>query len=195
MKGIVNNVMVVRMLAAVLMAASVAGCSAMMTAEEPVKPAITVDDVLAMSDAGIKPSIIIRKIEITKSDFSLSTDDIIRLKEKGVDDDVVTVMLGANDEAREADREMGRAYYEKSINFYITHYPSFLPFDRYYPIMNYSYGPFPGMRYQWSGVEGAYYRDFPVGLPRLYRGRASVPAIRRDGKSGGSDDSASGNDK
>lgn len=56
---------------------------------------MTNDDVIALAGAGISDDVIIAKIEQTKSKgFDLSTDGIIRLKQSGVSQQVIAVMLG-----------------------------------------------------------------------------------------------------
>ena len=150
---------------------AIAGCAALLTEYEEPYTGLTVPDVLAMSEAGVTPEIIIRKIEVSDSAFHLDTDDVIRLRRAGVHGDVIAVMLGANEEARQADLEQGYSFYEYWFDYYNTHYPSVLPFNRFFPTMQYSYGPYLTSRYRWTGDGGVYYRDFPVGLPGKYRGR------------------------
>src|SRR5215204_7311714 len=53
------------------------------------------DEVISLTKAGLSPSIIIGKIRSGKSNFDLSTDSLIKLKQAGVTDDVVTAMLEA----------------------------------------------------------------------------------------------------
>lgn len=52
-------------------------------------------DVISLVKAGLSSSIIIDKIRTSKSDFDLSTDALILLKQAGVPDDVVGAMLSA----------------------------------------------------------------------------------------------------
>ena len=159
-----------------------AGCAAMFTEQPEPYTGITAVDVTAMSEAGVPAAVIIRKIEVSGSEFQLGTDDVISLRRAGVSGDVLRVMLGANDEARAADLERGYVFYEYWFNYYTTYYPSVLPFPRYYPGMSVSHPGLRSLRYQWSGGMEAYYSDFPVGLPGMYRGRNPVrlPAMSRD---------------
>jgi hypothetical protein len=52
-------------------------------------------DVISLVKAGLSSSIIIDKIRTSKSDFDLSTDALILLKQAGVPDDIVGAMLSA----------------------------------------------------------------------------------------------------
>lgn len=54
------------------------------------------DDVLTLMKAGISPSLIIGKIQGSTTDFELSTDSLINLKQAGVPDEVLGAMLEAN---------------------------------------------------------------------------------------------------
>jgi len=154
-----------------------AGCSAMFVEEEEPYRGLVEDDVVAMSEAGVPPDIIIRKMEVSDSKFDIGTDDILRLKRRGVADEVINAMLNTTDAAREDDIVRGYALYEQWHNYYNTFYPAMLPYDRVFPTMYYNYGPFQPSRYRWSGEMGGYYMDLPVGMhrnihklyPRYYR--------------------------
>lgn len=151
-----------------------AGCASMLAEQPEPSTGITVADVTAMSEAGVPSTVIIRKIEVSGSEFHLGMDEVISLRRAGVSGDVLRVMLGANDEARAADLERGYAFYEYWFNYYTTYYPSVLPFPRYYPGLSLSHPGLHPLRYQWAGGMEAYYSDFPVGLPGMYRGRNPV---------------------
>lgn len=56
---------------------------------------MTNDEVISLAKAGLSPSIIIGKIRTSKSNFDLSTDSLIKLKQAGVSDDIVAAMLEA----------------------------------------------------------------------------------------------------
>jgi hypothetical protein len=56
---------------------------------------MTNDEVISLTKAGLANSIIIGKIRSSKSNFDMSTDGLIRLKQSGVGDDVVAAMLEA----------------------------------------------------------------------------------------------------
>jgi hypothetical protein len=57
---------------------------------------LTNDKVITMVQAGLAPSIIVNKIRTSKTNFNTSTDELIRLKQAHVPDDVVNVMLNPN---------------------------------------------------------------------------------------------------
>jgi hypothetical protein len=57
--------------------------------------AMTNDEVITLTKAGLSPSIIIGKIRSGKSNFDLSTDSLIKLKQAGVSDEIVSAMLEA----------------------------------------------------------------------------------------------------
>ena len=56
---------------------------------------MTNNDIISLVKAGLSTSIIINKIRSSKSDFDLSVDSLIALKQAGVTDDVVGAMLEA----------------------------------------------------------------------------------------------------
>jgi hypothetical protein len=57
--------------------------------------AMTNDEVISLTKAGLAPSIIIGKIRTSRPGFDLSTNSLISLKQAGVSDEVVTAMLEA----------------------------------------------------------------------------------------------------
>lgn len=56
---------------------------------------MTNDEVISLTKAGLAGSVIIGKIRTSKSNFDMSTDALIKLKQSGVPDDVVGAMLEA----------------------------------------------------------------------------------------------------
>jgi len=56
---------------------------------------MTNNDVVSLVKAGLSTSIIVNKIRTSKTNFDLSTDSLIALKQAGVTDDVVGAMLEA----------------------------------------------------------------------------------------------------
>ncbi len=56
---------------------------------------MTNDEVLTLTKAGLNESIIINKIHASKTNFDLSTDELIRLKQEKVSDKIVNAMLEA----------------------------------------------------------------------------------------------------
>lgn len=70
-------------------------CLASYSAIQAQGEVMTNDEVIALAKAGLSPSIIIGKIRTSKSNFDLSTDSLIKLKQAGVSDDIVAAMLEA----------------------------------------------------------------------------------------------------
>lgn len=56
---------------------------------------MTNDEVISLSKAGLNPTLIVGKIRTSKTNFDLSTDSLIKLKQAGVSDEIVTAMLEA----------------------------------------------------------------------------------------------------
>ena len=68
-----------------------ANAAAQPAAEAP----MTNEEVIMLTQAGLSPSIIIGKIRSGRTDFNLSTDSLIKLKQAGVTDEIVGAMLEA----------------------------------------------------------------------------------------------------
>ena len=75
------------LMAAAVFAASVTTVSAQDT--------MTNDEVISLAKAGLNPTLIVGKIRTSKSDFDMSTDALIKLKQAGVSDEIVAAMLEA----------------------------------------------------------------------------------------------------
>jgi hypothetical protein len=56
---------------------------------------MTNEEVISLAKAGLNETIIVNKIKTSKSSFDLSTDGLIKLKQAGVSDNIVTAMLEA----------------------------------------------------------------------------------------------------
>ncbi len=56
---------------------------------------MTNDEVITLAKAGLSGAVIINKIRTSKTSFDLSTDALIRLKQAGIGDDVVSAMFEA----------------------------------------------------------------------------------------------------
>ena len=55
---------------------------------------LTNDEVIAMLNAGLTPTVIVNKIRTSKTKFDLSTRELIRLKQAGLTEDILTAMQG-----------------------------------------------------------------------------------------------------
>ena len=146
-----------------LAALLISGCSSHMVEN---RPQVSVEDILNMTNAGVGADIIIRQIDVTYSLFRLDPDQIIRLKEAGVDERVIEAMIDRDEDAEAVDLVKSYSLYDYWFNYYNTFYPVNL---YAYPVYPYLYDPWsPGISpvYRWSGRMERYYRNFPVGLPR-----------------------------
>jgi hypothetical protein len=56
---------------------------------------LTNDQIISLSKAGLSNSVIIDKIRTSKTNFDVTTDGLIRLKQAGIHDDVVSAMFAA----------------------------------------------------------------------------------------------------
>lgn len=70
-------------------------CLISVTAVPAQDEVMTNEEVISLAKAGLSPGIIIGKIRSGKSNFDLSTDSLIKLKQAGVSDDIVSAMLEA----------------------------------------------------------------------------------------------------
>ena len=69
--------------------------TSMTTAAQPAEELMTNEEVIMLTKAGLSPSIIVAKIRAEKSNYDLSTDALIKLKQAGVTDEIVGAMLEA----------------------------------------------------------------------------------------------------
>lgn len=58
--------------------------------------ATTVDEVIAMAEAGVSTDVILAVLDATESVFELSADDIVALEDAGIEDEIIIIMLAAN---------------------------------------------------------------------------------------------------
>src|SRR5438128_2029964 len=58
---------------------------------------LTNDEVVAMLKAGLSPTVIVNKIRTSKTKFNLSTSELIRLKQAGLDDEILQAMQGTSE--------------------------------------------------------------------------------------------------
>lgn len=100
--------------------------------------AMTVDDVINMSKAEVDSTVIMRQIEVTRSRFKLEPADIIRLKDEGVEGNIIEYMI-------ETDFIRGRYSWEYGYRPYYGYWPyyGYRPYRYWYS----SYYYYPGYRY------------------------------------------------
>jgi hypothetical protein len=68
---------------------------------------LTNDKVITMVKAGLPSSIIVNKIRVSKTNFNTSTDELIRLKQARVPDDIINAMVEASSNASVATSRTG----------------------------------------------------------------------------------------
>jgi hypothetical protein len=56
---------------------------------------MTNDDVATLKNVGLSDDLIITKIKTTPADYSLNTDDLVRLKKTSIPDAVIQAMIEA----------------------------------------------------------------------------------------------------
>src|SRR5436305_1448099 len=78
-----------------LIAAAIVGLLLSVATAAFAQETMTNDEVISLTKAGLAGSVIIGKIRTSKTNFDMSTDALIKLKQNGVGDDVVTAMLEA----------------------------------------------------------------------------------------------------
>ena len=147
------------------------GCSSFQVVN---KRAVTVDEVIRMSRAGVGTDVIIRHLEATWSKYKLTTDDIVRLTEEGVDDDVIEVMVESGTLPDRFSWETGYYPYQNWGNYYdyYGYYGNYYGYRYHYPYYS-TYNPYmymsPYVVYRDPGLVGRFYRYAPVqGYPRPY---------------------------
>jgi hypothetical protein len=67
-----------------------------MTQDNPASEVLTNEKVITMVQAGLHPTVIVTKIRTSKTNFNTSTDELIRLKQAHVPDDVINTMVNPN---------------------------------------------------------------------------------------------------
>jgi hypothetical protein len=86
-------------IAALVLALVVSSSSLVAYAQEPrasSEEVLTNEKVITMAKAGLGTSLIISKIRSSKTNFNVSTDELIRLKQARVPDDIISVMVEAS---------------------------------------------------------------------------------------------------
>jgi len=71
-------------------------CSSVVAQDVAANEVLTNDKVLMMFQAGLPPSVIVSKIRASKTNFNTSTDELIRLKQARIPDDVIGAMVNPN---------------------------------------------------------------------------------------------------
>ena len=171
------------LLAVLLLAA--AGCASMAANQRAVSP----QDVIYLTRHELGPEVIIKHLEATDSRFSLTTEDIVTLKEAGVDEQVIEAMIErsgidpsfAGEPAWPPYASYGPLNGSRRYESY--YFPLYESYSGYYPYPTSVYGP-PYTRR--SGLIGRFY-DY---APPQYFGPVREDGARRDGLDGRSGQAA-----
>jgi hypothetical protein len=83
---------------------------------------LTQTDIVSMTKAGMTGEEIIRRIDATWTVFRLNSDDVVRLRQEGVSDRVVTYMLDTYTRAAMAEQRRRDAYYYDDFYFHYGFY-------------------------------------------------------------------------
>ncbi|MEW6195592.1 MAG: hypothetical protein AB1521_10600 [Bacteroidota bacterium] len=108
----------------------------------PDSSAMSIDEVITLSNEGVSDELIISQIKATYSYFGLTTDDIVYLKKAGVSEKVINAMIKT---AEPTTRKIRRYYYGSSYYGY--------PYSYYYG--------YPWYSSFYFGYYGGHYRNYP----------------------------------
>ena len=156
----------VQRLSALLIAAAAlllfAGCSSLRFVNER---AVSIDEVIRMSQAGVDKDVIISQLESTYSRFKLTPDDIVRLTEAGVNKEIIETMVESGAAPEPYSWEYGWSPYDNWVDYndffgynsgYMYHYP-------YYPTFTPYMYMTPYVTYREPGLVGRFYHYAPLG--------------------------------
>ncbi len=121
-------------------------------------PAITIDEVISLSQAGFEDGTIISILDRTDSEFDLITQDLIKLKEAGVSEEIITYMLQAEEyyeEEGEYEEYSDRARVEL---YHYYDYPGWSSYLGYGYPYDYLYS---GFYFGWGFPSAWYYPYYP----------------------------------
>jgi len=173
--------MISRKLCTAVLAAAVivlaAGCSAIYVGNPR---AMGIDDIIKMARYDVGTDIVIRQIEVTRSRFELSTDDIVALTEAGVDDEVIEAMIDSGESYADPYRETRYPDYGGWVNGYGM-YPS--PWSSY---IGYRFPPY--RVYREPGLVGRFYQYYTPGRSRGEIRRYGTPERRSHEDDDGDDE-------
>jgi len=88
--------------------------------------AVTIDEVISMSKAGVDKDVIIQHLKSTHTRFKLTPDDITRLTKEGVNNDVIKAMV-------RSEKTTGPYPWEYGLSPWDEWYYSDYPWYHYYP--------------------------------------------------------------
>jgi hypothetical protein len=99
------------------------------------------DDVIALSKAGVSDSLIIGMMDATDSWFHLRTQDVLDLRNAGVSEKVIAAMM------QPPPQPSGKIGDSNPVRYYA--HPSFFWYDGFYP-----YWSYPTFSYRWGYHSG-----------------------------------------
>jgi hypothetical protein len=118
-------------------------------------PAMTVDDVIAMTKDGVGDDVILAQMNATHTYFRLTSNDIRDLKKSGVSDKVIHAMIKSADQAKTSTQSQQVAY-SPSPDYYWGAYPYF--YDPWYSPIYYGFSYRGGYRGGFGGWHGGGFR-------------------------------------
>ena len=143
------------------------GCSSFVTLNDR---SMSIEDVIALSKTKMDSEVIISQIDATHSKFRLTAEDIVRLKDAEVDDDVIKYMIESDFTPPRYNWEYGYSSYDYWFNYYNAYYYPISGFGRapyYYPHPYTGY-PTPYISQRERGLVGDFYRYYPLVPPEEY---------------------------
>jgi hypothetical protein len=146
------------------------GCAAMF-----VNPrAVSIDDVIYLTKHKLASEVIIKHLRVTRSRFSLTTGDIVHLKDEGVDDEVIGYMVDLSEPQAPFEDE-----YEGPIFSFNSDPPVTLPFFGGYVIYNGQNGYSESLRLyspavRRDGLIGRFYDNYQPSFIQNYGSRRGI---------------------
>jgi len=159
-------------LAAVM--ALLAGCSAMFTNTR----AVSMQDVIYLTKHKLGSEVIIKHIRATNSRFSLTTEDIVNLKDAGVDDEVIGYMVDLSAPQRPfAEEYTGSGY--PVFSFSLQPPLFFTPFHGEYSVYDGQSGHSESLQFyspasRRDGLVGRFYEDYQPSFKQSYGSRRGM---------------------
>ncbi len=137
-----------------------AGCSSLRIVNER---AVTIDEIIKMSQSRVDKDVIIRQLEMTYSRFKLTPDDIVRLTEAGVDSEIIEAMVESGAAPGPYSWEYGWTPYNNWINYddFYGYYSGYMYNYPYYSTFNPYMSPY--MTFREPGLVGRFYHYVPLG--------------------------------
>ncbi|MCE5252405.1 hypothetical protein LLG96_19565 [bacterium] len=155
------------------------GCSSFQIVNER---AVTLEEIVKMSQAGVGKDVIISQIGATHSRFRLTSDEIVKLTEAGVNEEIIETMIETGARPEPYGWEYSTGPFDNWVNNWDYYGYGYLhPYDYYYPYYSSYYYYSPYVMYRSPGLVGRFYRYSPVQPPsRRYNRESMERRYRRD---------------